>query len=510
MDDYFPAGEGMTNMNIAKNLETSAFYFPDNMALMDGKTALSYRLMNLESNKIAAGLQRLGVSPGDHIALCAPNSNSWLCFYFGILKAGAVAVTLPYAMTQSELTPVLKDCKPKIVFTDDKKIPDLDKKAGIKTIISESGDTSYDTLIRNESGDFRAMDRGPDDTAAILYTGGTTGVPKGVELTHRNIMASALNVSRCERSDEKDRALCFLPLNHVFAQHHIMNATILSAGGLVIQSSFNMDALLQSIREFSVTKLYAVPTVYIRLLTLPNLKERLGSVRYCFSAAASMAKEVVKEWKIKTGLNIFEAYGMTESASMVTFNHYYQHVVGSVGTAVPDVEIQIQDQNGKILGIGEPGEICISGPNIMKGYLNRKKDTKTAFRGRWFLSGDVGYLDDHGYLYIVDRIKELIITGGENVSPREVEEVLYTCHDIEECAVIGMPDREYGERIVAYMVPKAGKTIDPVSLKAYLKSQLSPFKVPKEFISVSELPKSSTGKLLKRELKRQVVEDKEE
>lgn len=497
-------------MNIAKNLEIPAFHFPDNLALMDGKTALSYRQMNLESNKIAAGLQRLGVSPGDHIALCAPNSNSWLCFYFGILKAGAVAVTLPYAMTQSELTPVLKDCRPKIVFTDDKKIPDLDKKAGIKIIISESGDTSYDTLIRNESGDFRAMDRDPDDTAAILYTGGTTGVPKGVELTHRNIMASALNVSRCERSDEKDRALCFLPLNHVFAQHHIMNATILSAGGLVIQSSFNMDALLQSIREFSVTKLYAVPTVYIRLLTLPDLKERLGSVRYCFSAAASMAKEVVKEWKIKTGLNIFEAYGMTESASMVTFNHYYQHVVGSVGTAVPDVEIQIHDQNGKILGTGEPGEICISGPNIMKGYLNRKKDTKAAFRGRWFLSGDVGYLDDHGYLFIVDRIKELIITGGENVSPREVEEVLYTCHDIEECAVIGMPDREYGERIVAYMVPKAGKTIDPVFLKAYLKSQLSPFKVPKEFISVSELPKSSTGKLLKRELKRQVVDNKEE
>nr|NJM02920.1 acyl--CoA ligase [Desulfobacula sp.] len=422
-------------MNIAKNLEVSAFHFPDNMALMDGKAALSYRQANLESNKIAEGLQRLGVSPGDHIALCAPNSNSWLCFYFGILKAGAVAVTLPYAMTQSELTPVLKDCKPKIVFTDDKKVPDLDKKTGIKTIISESGDISYEALIRNESGEFRAMDRDPDDTAAILYTGGTTGVPKGVELTHRNIMASALNVSRCERSDENDRALCFLPLNHVFAQHHIMNATIFSAGGLVIQSSFNMDGLLQSIRDFTVTKLYAVPTVYIRLLSLPDLKERLGSVRYCFSAAASMAKEVVKEWKIKTGLNIFEAYGMTESASMVTFNHYYRHVVGSVGTAVPDVEIQIQDQNGKILGVDEPGEICISGPNIMKGYLNRKKDTKAAFRGRWFLSGDVGYLDDEGYLFIVDRIKELIITGGENVSPREVEEVLYTCHDIEECAV---------------------------------------------------------------------------
>jgi len=291
---------------------------------------------------------------------------------------------------------------------------------------------------------------------------------------------------------------------------HIMNSTIFSAGGLVIQSSFNMDALLKSIKEFSVTKLYAVPTVYIRLLSLPDLKERLGTVRYCFSAAASMAKEVVKEWKIKTGLDIFEAYGMTESASMVTFNHYHQHVVGSVGTAAPDIEIQIQDEDGKVLGNNTPGEICISGPNIMKGYLNRKKDTKAAFRGRWFRSGDVGYLDNHGYLYIVDRIKELIITGGENVSPREVEEVLYTRHEIEECAVIGLPDREYGERIVAYIIPRPGQELDPISLKAYLKTQLSPFKVPKEFISVSELPKSSTGKLLKRELKRQVAENKED
>ena len=496
-------------MNIAKNLEISAFHFPDNMALMDGKTALSYRQMNLESNKIASALQRMGVTPGEHIGLCAPNSNSWLCFYFGILKAGAVAVTLPYAMTRSEIAPVLEDCKPRVVFTDDRKISDLEKTTGLDILITDTGETSYSSLIEAETGDFKTLEREPDDTAAILYTGGTTGVPKGVELTHKNIMASAFNVSRSERSNENDRALCFLPLNHVFAQMHIMNSTLLSAGGLVIQSSFNMDGVLAAVKQFNVTKLYAVPTVYIRLLSLPDLKEKLGSVRYCFSAAASMAMEVVKEWKIRTGLDIFEAYGMTESASMVTFNHFYKHVVGSVGTAAPGVEIRICDKKGNSLPDHEPGEICISGPNIMKGYLNRKKDTKAAFWGRWFRSGDVGYLDDHGYLYIVDRIKELIITGGENVSPREVEEVLYTRHEIEECAVIGMPDKEYGERIVAYMVPKQRQEIDPVALKAYLKTRLSPFKVPKEFIIVSELPKSSTGKLLKRELKSRALAKKE-
>jgi long-chain acyl-CoA synthetase len=493
-------------MNIAHNLEVSALHFPEHIALMDGEVTLTYREMDAEAARIAGALQKNGITPGDHVALCAPNSARWLCSYFGILKAGAVAVTLPYAMTRNELAPVLKDCKPRMIFTDDRKRQYFQKSAYLETVVSETGDLSYEELVADSGAGFQGVDRDPDDTAAILYTGGTTGPPKGVMLTHRNIMASAANVARCERSCENDRALSFLPLNHVFAQMHIMNATVFSAGGLVVQPSFNMEKLLEGVREYSITKLFAVPTVYIRLLSLPDLKQRLGAVRYCFSAAASMAREVVKEWKIKTGLDIYEAYGMTESASMVTFNHYYRHVVGSVGTAVPNVEVQIRDKKGRVLARHEPGEICISGPNIMKGYLNRKKETQAAFWGRWFRSGDIGYLDDHGYLFIVDRIKELIITGGENVSPREVEEALYTCPEVEECAVIGLPDKEYGESITAYIVPKPGKQIDPVSMKAYCKTLLSPFKVPKAFIAVMELPKSSTGKLLKRELKRLAIE----
>jgi long-chain acyl-CoA synthetase len=495
-------------MNIANNLENAAFHFPKNIALIDGKNQLSYQELNQESNQIALALQKMGGQPGDHIALCAPNSFSWIGFYFGILKMGGVAVTLPYAMTRNELAPVLEDCKPKMIFTTDQKWVDLDEKSYGGKVICDHGDMSYAKMISNGVHRFTAVDRNPDETAAILYTGGTTGVPKGVMLSHKNIMTSAYNVAHNERSCETDRALCFLPLNHVFAQMHIMNSTIYSAGGLVILPSFNMDALLGAILESSVTKLYAVPTVYIRLLTLSDLKEKLGTVRYCFSAAASMASELVREWKTRTGLDIFEAYGMTESASMVTFNHYYNHVVGSVGTPVNNVEVQIRDKNGNVLEKNTEGEICISGPNIMTGYLNRPEDTQDAFWGRWFRSGDVGIIDDHSYLYIVDRIKELIITGGENVSPREVEEILYTRHEIEECAVIGLPDKEYGERIVAYMVPKSGQKIDGVELKAYLKTQLSPFKVPKAFISVPELPKTSAGKLSKIELKKQAMNER--
>jgi long-chain acyl-CoA synthetase len=417
-----------------------------------------------------------------------------------------VAVTLPYIMTSKELTPVIDDSTPKVLFTDDAKLPSIGTRSDINCVIADHGDMRFDQLVNDGSPLFETVQKEADDTCAILYTGGTTGLPKGVMLTHNNIMAAAFNVARYERSSEKDRALCFLPLNHVFAQIHIMHSAILTAGGLVIQAAFDMSAFLDAISRLNITKLYAVPTVYTRLLSLDNLKERLGPVRYCFSAAASMAKELVREWKSRTGLKIFEAYGMTESASMVTYNHYYRHVVGSVGTPANCVEVQIRDEKGNVLETGQKGEICISGPNIMKGYLNREEDTRKAFWGKFFRSGDIGVMDENSHLYIVDRIKELIITGGENVSPKEIEEILYERHEIEECAVIGLPDKEYGERVTAYIVVRKGRQIDPVELKAYLKAHLSPFKVPKAFIMVSELPKTGAGKLLKRALKEQVLD----
>jgi long-chain acyl-CoA synthetase len=257
-----------------------------------------------------------------------------------------------------------------------------------------------------------------------------------------------------------------------------------------------------------VTKFFAVPTVYVRLLQAGGLKENLGTIRYCFSAAASMARELVTQWKERTGLNIHESYGMTETASMVTFNHYYRHVVGSVGTPAGNSEVTIRDPEGGLVPIGQIGEICIRGRNVMRGYLDNPEATQEAFHGDWLRSGDLGYLSPEGYLYIVDRLKDMIITGGENVYPREVEEVLYTRPEVAECAVIGLPDPEYGERVVAYVVLRQGGSLDPVELKAYLKRYLSPFKVPKEFATVDALPTSPAGKILKRELKQAVLSDR--
>ena len=499
-------------MNVAKNLENAAFYFPEQTAVIENDREISFLELNGFSNRIATALQSMGVQPGDHVALYTPNSSKWLAFYFGSLKSGAVVVTLSSLLKRDELRRIMDNAQPKVLFAGEEQLAELGDRKDypyLKEVVSKEGEISYEDLVEKGSDSFDAIDLDRHNTAAILYTGGTTGIPKGVMLTHENLNTSIHNVSHYERSTPKDRALCFLPLNHVFGQVHITNATLYSGGSLVLQSSFDLEQVIEIIERHSVTKFYAVPTIYIRLLALKDLKEKLGSLRYTFSAAASIAEELVREWKRRMDLNMYEAYGMTESASMVTYNHYYRHVIGSVGTPATNVEVQIRDLEGNVLGAKEEGEICIRGRNIMKGYLNQPEETRSVFWEDWFRSGDIGTFDEEGYLYIVDRLKDMIITGGENVYPREVEEILYTRPEVEECTVIGLPDEEYGERVTAFIIPKHGQQVDPAQLKSYLKTKLSPFKVPKEFIVVDDLPKSSAGKILKRVLKQQVLAESE-
>jgi long-chain acyl-CoA synthetase len=491
-------------VNVAANLDRAAFHFPGHTAVIDGDRSVNYREFNDDANRVASALTTLGLQPGDLAALCAPNSYAWLVFYFGTIKTGAVAVTFSHLLMRDELTRTLADCQPKILFTVDEKLEHLGNRRECpypELVVCDHGDVSYACLAEKGSPGFRTVDRDRLDTAAILYTGGTTGIPKGAMLSHQNIQTSVFNVAHYERSTSDDRSLCFLPLNHVFGQIHIVGATVFSGGGLVLQPSFDLEEALEAIDRHRVTKFLAVPTIYIRLLRVPELRQKISPVRYSFSAAASMAAEVVRQWKDETGLDIYESYGMTESASMVTYNHYYRHVIGSVGTPVSLVEVQIRDLEGNTLAQGQRGEICIRGPNITKGYLNNPEETLAAFWGDWFRSGDIGVLDEDGYLYIADRLKDMIITGGENVYPREIEELLYTRSEVLECAVVGLPDEEYGERVTAFIVQREGHRADGASLRDFLKARLANFKVPKEFIVVEELPKSSTGKLLKREMR---------
>jgi long-chain acyl-CoA synthetase len=491
-------------VNIAHNLDRAAFHFPDRPAVIDGDRQVSYLEFAQDANRVASALVSLGMKPSDHVALCAPNSYPWLAFYFGAIKAGAVAVSFSNLLRKDELTRTLADCQPKILFAADEKLDDLGdchQRPFPEIVVCDHGDISYPRLTEKGSPDFRTVDRDRHDTAAVLYTGGTTGIPKGAMLSHQNIQTSVFNVTYYERATPEDRALCFLPLSHVFGQIHILGGTVLSGGSIVLLPGFDLEQVLETIEQKEVTKFFAVPTIYIRLLRIPDIGQRMRSVRYCFSAAASMAEEVVREWKAQTGLDIYESYGMTESATMVTYNHYYRHVIGSVGTPASVVEVQIRDLEGNPLEQGQRGEICIRGPNITKGYLNNPEETTTAFWGEWFRSGDMGMFDEDGYLYIVDRLKDVIITGGENVYPREVEELLYTRPEVLECALVGLPDQEYGERVTAFIMLREGQQVDAASLKAFLKEHLANFKVPKEFIVVEELPKTSTGKLLKREIR---------
>jgi long-chain acyl-CoA synthetase len=501
-------------LNLAKNLENSARFFPNKPAIREGSLELTYGQLNEKVNHVATGLIKFGVKPGELIGMCAPNSADWIVFYFGIIKAGAVAVTLPNASSASELANLLMHSKPRILFTTPNRLPDLKhlKAPGMleKVICIADCDLTLKTLMEAGSGSFDAIDRERDDMVAVLYTGGTTGLPKGAMLTHEGIIFSSQAIAVYEHSTPNDFALCFQPFNHVFGQIHIMNATILSAGCLELVPSADLDQILKLTETGRVTKFFSVPTVYVRMLDIPDLKKKLGKVNYCFSAAASMAREIVKQWKEQTGITIAESLGMTECMP-TSFNHYYpeQHVVGSVGQPVCGVEVQIRHTSGQLVETGKEGEICVRGRNVMKGYLNNPEATKETFwENGWLRTGDIGYLDANGFLYIVDRLKELIITGGENVFPREVEEALYTIPEVSECSAIGLPDKEWGERVAAFIKPKPGQTIAPDKIKAYLKTKLAPFKVPKEYIIVDDLPKSPNGKILKREIKRQYLEKK--
>ena len=498
-------------MNVATNLETATFYFSDRPAIREGALEITYAQLNEQANRVATALIGLGVKPGELVGMCGVNSAQWVAFYYGVLKAGAVAVTLSAGLTPDELTLLVNHANTHILFTDKVRLADLKGPKGpacLEKVVCPGGDLTMEGLLSAGSASFKAVDRDRDDTAAVLYTGGTTGMPKGVMLTHEGINFTYHAIGYVERTTQYDCALCFLPFNHVFGQNHILGSTIQNGGCVELMPAFDLDPVLEALASNRITKFFGVPTIYVRLLTVENLKDRLGKLRYCFSAGAAMPMEIVKQWKDRTGINISESYGMTEGIP-VTFNHYYpeKHRVGSVGTPVPGVEVEIRDMSGNALGQGQEGEICFRGRQVMKGYLNNPEATKETFwEGGWLRSGDIGIFEEGNYFFIVDRLKDLIITGGENVYPREVEELLYTLPDVEECAVIGLPDKQWGERVAAVMVAKQGRTIAKDEVKAFLKSRLSPYKVPKEYIVVSELPKSPAGKILKREIRKQMAE----
>jgi len=495
-------------MNLSNMLRQGARYFPEKNSLIFGKGTFTYKELDNCVDMVASYLKEIGIKKTDRVALYAGNRPEWIMAYYGIIRLGAVVVSVSAAYKSSELEHLVNDSVSSLLITTEalfSNVPDSKKLPRLKDTLVIEKDRVFSSLCERKGEEREPVPAEKceaDEVCVVSYTGGTTGVPKGAMLSHKNLLFTAQNVCYHERTIPEDVGLCFMPLNHVFAGNHIMNSLLYSCASLVLHPGFDMEEVVTSISENKVTRLYAVPTIYIRLLNNPECHKDLRSVGYSFSAATSMPSEVVRRWYDTFGLRIHEAYGMTESSSLTTFNHLYRHKIGSVGTPAGVVEVKITDPEGNDLPPGEEGEILIRGPNVMRGYFNQPEETEAVMKGGWLHSGDVGRFDEKGYLYIVDRIKDMIISGGLNIYPTEVEEVLYTHDAVEECSVAGLPHDEYGEAVTAFVRLKSGKSASEEALIRFCKGKIASYKAPKRIIFLDDFPRTPQGKILKRELKK--------
>ncbi len=498
-------------MNIANHIDRAARHFHDEAAIIfEGRTTTFSELRD-HVQRVAAGLAAAGVQPGDRVALFLPNAPSFAAAYQACQWLGAVTVSANAMLTTEELRYLLGDSGARFAFTTEALWPALEplvdtQLGGRQNVVlcegTVKGAPSLDTFGA-EAPAVPACYRDKDDAAAILYTSGTTGKQKGATLSVGNVVSNMEATRQYLRIDPTDRLLLFLPLFHVFGQNFIMNAALAAAATLVLHRRFDREQVLQSIGRDGVTMFFAVPSIYIMLLDAGVRPDDLSTVRYFFSAAATMPVEVAERWKQVFKKPIYEGYGLSETSPLASYNHEWHHRPGSVGAAIANVELRIVDPFDNEVERGTWGEICIKGPNVMLGYWNRPVETADALRGGWFHTGDVGYMDDDGFVFIVDRTKDMINAAGLKVWPREVEEVLYQHSAVGECAVYGVPDPVKGEVPAAAIVVAAGATVTTEELEQFCRERLATYKIPRTFELVPSLPKNATGKILKRVLRDQ-------
>jgi long-chain acyl-CoA synthetase len=496
-------------MNVAEHVERIAGKTPKHPAIrFEGKT-VTYGVLNACANALAGALQKKGVRRGDRVALYLPNIPAFALAYLAAEKIGAIAVSINSIFKAEETRYILEDSGAKIVFTVAGLLPNVPRAEcrSVKHVVLCEGSSpeaqSLDDWLALGSAEFRTENMGPDDPAALLYSSGTTGFPKGVTLTHNNIVSNIRTAAKHSGYRASDRLAVFLPLFHVFAQNYIMNGGLEAGATLVLFRRFVPDVVLPAIRSEGITMFFAVPTIYIALLSANVPKEALASIRYFFSAAATMPEEISRRWTDACGLRVNEGYGLTECSPFAAYNHMSRHKFGSVGTAVDNFAIRIVDENDKEVPRGQWGEIAIRGPGVMKGYWNKPKDTEWALRGGWLHSGDIGRMDEENYVYIVDRVKDMINVSGFKVWPAEVENMLYRHPAVKELAVYGVPDPVKGEKVSVAIVLKEGASVTAEDIIAYCREKLAVYKAPESVEFVRELPKSATGKILKRILRDQ-------
>src|SRR5919106_323918 len=491
--------------NLATILTETARRHGDRTAFKLDDVELSYALLDEASARIAGLLQQKGIGEGDRVGLMLPNVPYFPVAYYGILRAGAVVVPMNVLLKEREVRFYLDDPGAKLLFAWHG-FPDAAERgatdAGVECILVKPG--SFEQLVASQEPHRELADRAADDTAVVLYTSGTTGTPKGAELTHANLRRNCSIVTqKLGGFSEEDVLLGALPLFHSFGQTCAMNAAVGIGAMVTLLPRFDPDKGLELIQRDRVTVFQGVPTMYNAMLHSDSADGAdTSTLRLCISGGSAMPAELMRAFEERFGCIILEGYGLSETSPVASFNHPdRERKPGSIGTPVEGVEMKVVDGDGNDLAPGEVGEIVIRGHNVMKGYWARPDATEHAITADgWFHTGDMAKVDEDGYFFIVDRKKELIIRGGYNVYPREIEEVLYEHPAIQEAAVVGVPHDELGEEVGAAVVLKEGESLEADELKSYVKEQVAAYKYPRRVWFVDELPKGPTGKILKREI----------
>jgi long-chain acyl-CoA synthetase len=527
-------------ISLFKMLEDSASRFGALPAVSFMGRVITYNEFLTLTKEFAAALESLGVKKGDRVAIHLPNCTQFPIAFYGVLALGAVAVPCNPMYVARELIYQLNDSQTETIITLTrfyKMIKDLQPQTGLKNIIVtnikdyfpgmlrflytvakekkegdrvkvEAGDYNFLDLIKKHKGKKpKPVEVFPEDRAVFMYTGGSTGVSKGAVLQHRNLLANAIQLKAwcTDLKEGKEAFLAVLPYFHSYGMTTALNLPVLTGNKMILLPRFVLADVLKTIDKEKPTLFPGVPTMYVAINNAPDLqKHNVRSIRVCNSGAAPLPVEVQQQFEKITGGKLVEGYGLSESSPVTHSNPIYgKNKVGSIGLPIVDTEMKIVDlETGETeLPIGEIGELCVRGPQVMEGYLNMPEETAHSLRDGWLYTGDIARVDEEGYTYIVDRKKDMVIAGGYNIYPRDIEEVLYTHPKILEAAVAGISDPYRGETLKAYIVLKEGETLTEEEVIAFCKENLAAYKVPKLVEFRSELPKTMVGKILRRVLR---------
>jgi len=490
-------------MNLVSILTESAERDPERVALKLDDVEVTYAALDEGSARVAAVLRDKGVGEGDRVGIMLPNVPYFPIVYYGILRAGGVVVPMNVLLKGREVSFYLRDPEASLVFAWHDFADDAQKgakEAEVECVLVEAGE--FEQLLGAVEPATDVVDRADDDTAVILYTSGTTGTPKGAELTHANLRRNVEAAVGLFSLGADAVVLGALPLFHSFGQTCGMNASVSAGATLTLIPRFDPGKALEIIQRDKVTVFEGVPTMYGAMLNHPDKDSfDTSSLEVCASGGAAMPVELMRGFEDAFDCKILEGYGLSETSPVASFNHPdKERKPGSIGTPIEGVEMKVVDDDGNDVEQGDVGEIVIKGHNVMKGYWRKPDATEEAIKDGWFYSGDMAKVDEDGYFFIVDRKKDLIIRGGYNVYPREIEEVLYEHPAVREAAVVGMPHDDLGEEVGAAVALKEGADATPEDLQAFVKEQVAAYKYPRRVWFVDDLPKGPTGKILKREI----------